>query len=139
MAGPPAIRYDPRSFQPPGGYVMAPTIDYYMTPSSPWTYLGSERFTQIARAAGATVNVYPVNFGKIFPATGGLPRPKGARTARLSDDATEALGQVPEHADHFYRPISLDGADPAWRSPPPAPRAGRADPLQRYFGGAMGR
>ena len=57
MAAGPAIRYDRRSSQAPGGNSMAPIIDYYMTPSSPWTYLGSERFTQLARAAGATVNV----------------------------------------------------------------------------------
>ena len=62
---------------------MAPIIDYYMTPSSPWTYLGSVRFTQIARLAGATVNVYPVNYGKIFPATGGLPLPKRAPERRV--------------------------------------------------------
>ena len=32
---------------------MALTIDYYFAPNSPWTYLGHERFAQIAAAAGA--------------------------------------------------------------------------------------
>jgi len=52
------------------------TIDYYFSTSSPWTYLGSGRFIEMARKIGATVNVYPVNFGIIFPASGGLPLPK---------------------------------------------------------------
>jgi len=54
------------------------TIDYYMTPSSPWTYLGHARFAEIARRHGAGVNVKPVDFGVIFPQSGGLPLPKRA-------------------------------------------------------------
>ena len=54
------------------------TIDYYMTPASPWTYFGHARFAEIARRHGATVNVKPVDFGVIFPQSGGLPLPKRA-------------------------------------------------------------
>ncbi len=53
---------------------MQHTIDYYLAPQSPWTYLGHERFVRIARDAGAAVNVLPVDLGgKIFPVSGGLP------------------------------------------------------------------
>jgi len=52
---------------------MTATIDYYMTPGSPWTYLGHQRLREIARAAGAKINVRPVDFGRIFAASGGLP------------------------------------------------------------------
>jgi 2-hydroxychromene-2-carboxylate isomerase len=53
---------------------MPHTIDYYLAPQSPWTYLGHERFVRIARDAGAAVNVLPVDLGgKIFPVSGGLP------------------------------------------------------------------
>ena len=55
---------------------MSTTIDYYFSTSSPWTYLGSGRFLEIARKVGATVNVRPVNYGIIFPQSGGLPLPK---------------------------------------------------------------
>lgn len=48
-------------------------VDYYFTPVSPWTWLGHERFRAIVRAAGATVAVKPVDYGVIFPASGGLP------------------------------------------------------------------
>jgi carboxymethylenebutenolidase len=53
-------------------------IDYFFTPVSPWTWLGHERLRAIARAAGATVAVKPVDYGVIFPASGGLPLAKRA-------------------------------------------------------------
>lgn len=52
------------------------SVSYYMTPSSPWSYLGSKLFSGMAAQAGAEVTVYAVDFGTIFPATGGLPLPK---------------------------------------------------------------
>jgi 2-hydroxychromene-2-carboxylate isomerase len=55
---------------------MTVTVDYYMTLTSPWTYLGSARFAEIARRNNVTVNVKPCKFGPIFEQTGGLPLPK---------------------------------------------------------------
>ena len=52
------------------------TVDYFLSTSSPWTYLGSKRFTDMAAKAGATVNVYPVAFHEVFAVSGGLPLPK---------------------------------------------------------------
>ena len=57
---------------------MSKTIDYYFSPMSPWSYLGHERLGNIARKHGAQVNLKPVDFAKIFPASGGLPLPKRA-------------------------------------------------------------
>ncbi len=57
---------------------MTKTIDYYLTLTSPWTYFGSTRFEEIARRHGAEIRVKPVNYGVIFPRTGGLPLPKRA-------------------------------------------------------------
>jgi len=54
------------------------TIDYYMSPASPWTYLGHARFAEIAKRHGAAIRVRPVDFGVIFPQSGGLPLPKRA-------------------------------------------------------------
>ena len=53
-------------------------VDYYMSPSSPWTYLGHQRFAEIAKRHGATIAVKPVDFGVVFPQSGGLPLPKRA-------------------------------------------------------------
>jgi 2-hydroxychromene-2-carboxylate isomerase len=55
---------------------MTVTVDYYMTLTSPWTYLGSAPFAEIAARNNVTVNVKPCTFGPIFDQTGGLPLPK---------------------------------------------------------------
>ena len=54
------------------------SIDYYFSPMSPWTYLGHARFADIAKRHGAGINVKPVDYGKIFPLSGGLPVAKRA-------------------------------------------------------------
>ena len=53
-------------------------IDYYFATISPWAFLGHDRLTALARQHGATVAVKPVNFGEVFPASGGLPLSKRA-------------------------------------------------------------
>jgi 2-hydroxychromene-2-carboxylate isomerase len=53
-------------------------VDYYFSPSSPWTYLGHRRFAEIARNHHAQIAVKPVDFGVIFPQSGGLPLGKRA-------------------------------------------------------------
>ncbi len=57
---------------------MAQSIDYYYAPQSPWTYLGHQRLADMARAAGATVRLLPIDLGSIFPLSGGLPLAKRA-------------------------------------------------------------
>jgi carboxymethylenebutenolidase len=54
-------------------------VDYYFSPQSPWTYLGHQRFQDIARRNGAQIRVLPVDLGgKVFPVSGGLPLAKRA-------------------------------------------------------------
>ena len=62
----------------------AAVVDYYFATVSPWAYLGHARFVDIARAAGATVRVKPVDLGVIFPVSGGLPLGKRVLD-RISD------------------------------------------------------
>ncbi|MBW4093357.1 MAG: 2-hydroxychromene-2-carboxylate isomerase [Proteobacteria bacterium] len=53
-------------------------IDYYASLNSPWTHLGADRIAALAATHGASMRIYPVDFGTIFPASGGLPLPKRA-------------------------------------------------------------
>ena len=55
---------------------MAAHIDYYFTPVSPWAYLGAPRFNAMVEKHGATVRVMPVDLGRVFSVSGGLPLAK---------------------------------------------------------------
>ena len=57
---------------------MSKHVDYYLTPVSPYTYLGHDRFVALARKHGATVAVKPIDLGQVFPMSGGLPLAKRA-------------------------------------------------------------
>lgn len=55
------------------------TVRYYLSPKSPWTYLGHERLLSIAARHGAIVEPRPFGLGEtIFPVSGGLPLNKRA-------------------------------------------------------------
>ncbi|HLL12271.1 MAG TPA: 2-hydroxychromene-2-carboxylate isomerase [Rubrivivax sp.] len=94
---------------------MPTIIDYYLAPQSPWTYLGHERFARMADAAGATVNVMPVDLGgKIFPVSGGVPlgqRAPQRQAYRLVELARfrDAL-QMPLNIKPRYFPVPGDQA-----------------------------
>ena len=46
---------------------MGRTVDYYFSPTSPWTYLGHARFAEMAQRHGAVIRVKPADLSKIFP------------------------------------------------------------------------
>lgn len=93
---------------------MARSVDYYFTPQSPWTYLGHERFARIAKAAGATVNLLPADYGKVFPVSGGLPlgqRAPQRQAYRLVDLARfSALLKMPLNLKPKFFPVAGDDA-----------------------------
>ena len=82
---------------------MSLVIDYFFTPQSPWAYLGHERFTAMAKAAGARVNVLPVNLGgKVFPASGGLPLAQ-----RAPQRQAYRLVELRRFSEHLGTPLNL--------------------------------
>lgn len=86
---------------------MTKTIEYYFTPASPWSYLGTARLRELAEKYGAEVKVRPVDYGTIFPQTGGLPlnkRPQARQDYRIQELKRwrQRLGRpINLHPQHF--------------------------------------
>ena len=82
---------------------MPATVDYYFAPQSPWSYLGHQRFWDLARDTGARINVLPVDLGgKVFPVSGGLPLAK-----RAPQRQAYRLLELQRFSEHLGRPIVL--------------------------------
>jgi 2-hydroxychromene-2-carboxylate isomerase len=77
-------------------------IDYYASLNSPWTHLGAARIEAMAFAHGATMRIYPVDFGAIFAQSGGLPLPK-----RSPQRQAYRLQELARWRDHLHIPIHV--------------------------------
>jgi 2-hydroxychromene-2-carboxylate isomerase len=51
---------------------MGRTLDYFMTPVSPFTYMGHDRLRTLCTKHGAAIRLHVVDFGKVFPVSGGV-------------------------------------------------------------------
>jgi carboxymethylenebutenolidase len=78
-------------------------VDYYMTPVSPYTYLGHERFRAICRRHGAQVRLKVADYGKVFPVSGGLPLKDRAPQRRAY-----RLVELRRWRDHLGLPLTLE-------------------------------
>ena len=82
---------------------MSISVDYYLAPQSPWTYLGHQRFADLAKAANAQVNVLPIDLGgKVFPVSGGLPLGK-----RAPQRQAYRLVELQRFGEHLKLPLTL--------------------------------
>jgi 2-hydroxychromene-2-carboxylate isomerase len=77
-------------------------IDYYASLNSPWTHLGAARIEAMAGAHGASLRIYPVDFGEIFANSGGLPLPK-----RSPQRQAYRLQELARWRDHLGIPIHV--------------------------------
>jgi 2-hydroxychromene-2-carboxylate isomerase len=77
-------------------------IDYYVSLNSPWTHLGAARIEAMAGAHGASMRVYPVDFGEIFANSGGLPLPR-----RSPQRQAYRLQELARWRDHLGIPINI--------------------------------
>ena len=81
---------------------MAPNVDYYFAPISPFAYLGHERFIAIAQKHGATINVKPINLGDVFSVSGGLPLMK-----RAPQRQAYRLVELRRWSQHLNKPMNI--------------------------------
>ena len=81
---------------------MGRTLDYYFATMSPWAYLGHERLQRLAHQAGAELRVRPMDLGKIFPISGGLPLGK-----RSPQRQAYRLQEMARWSQWLQRPLNL--------------------------------
>jgi len=89
---------------------MALHVDYYASLNSPWTHLGAARIEAMAARQGASLRIWPVDFGTIFASSGGLPLPRRSpqrQAYRLQELARwrELLG-IPIHIQPKHFPAN---------------------------------
>jgi 2-hydroxychromene-2-carboxylate isomerase len=93
---------------------MSKTITYYLTPQSPWAYLGHERLVALAKEKGAQVDIKPIDLGRVFSVSGGLPLTKRApqRQAYRLTEMTRwaAFLNLPLNAHPKFFPVPPDAA-----------------------------
>lgn len=81
---------------------MLKIVDYYFAPHSPWTYLGHQRFVDLIMSHQAAMNLKPVDLGKVFPVSGGLPLAK-----RAPQRQAYRLMELRRWRDHLEIPLNL--------------------------------
>ena len=93
---------------------MSKLVDYYLTPQSPYVYMGHARFSDIAARHGAQVNLKPCDLGKVFSVSGGLPlaqRPPQRQAYRLVElRRWSAFLNIPLNLEPTFFPVSGDAA-----------------------------
>jgi 2-hydroxychromene-2-carboxylate isomerase len=93
---------------------MPKVCEYYFSPSSPWTYLGHQRFVNLAEKYGVQVDVKPSDLGKVFSVSGGLPlakRPPQRQAYRLVElKRWSEFLQMPLHLHPKFFPVPSDDA-----------------------------
>ena len=77
-------------------------VDYYASLNSPWTHLGAARIEALAARHGASLRIYPCDFGTIFAGSGGLPLPK-----RSPQRQAYRLQELARWRDHLGIPITI--------------------------------
>lgn len=82
---------------------MAKVVDYYFTPSSPWAYLGHDRLLRIAANTGASVQPRPVDYGRIFPVSGGVPLKQ-----RAAQRQAYRFSELKRWRAHLDLPLTLE-------------------------------
>jgi len=81
---------------------MTKTCDYFLTPQSPWTYLGHARFVAMAKQHGVQIEVKPMDLGKVFGVSGGLPLAK-----RPPQRQAYRLVELKRWSDYLQMPLNL--------------------------------
>lgn len=95
---------------------MSKVCEYYFAPQSPWAYLGHQRFMALAKKYEIKIDAKPIDLGKVFGVSGGLPLAK-----RAPQRQAYRLVEMQRWSEHLGLPMNLQptffpvAADPAAR------------------------
>jgi 2-hydroxychromene-2-carboxylate isomerase len=81
---------------------MAKVCEYYFAPQSPWAYLGHARLLELAKQYDAQIEIKPVDLGKVFGVSGGLPLAK-----RPPQRQAYRLVELKRWSEYLGRPLNL--------------------------------
>ncbi|VVD99575.1 2-hydroxychromene-2-carboxylate isomerase [Pandoraea aquatica] len=93
---------------------MSLTCEYFLATQSPYVYMGHARFVELARHYGVQIQLKPMDLGRVFSGSGGLPLAKRApqrQAYRLVELArwSKYLG-LPLNLEPKFFPVSGDPA-----------------------------
>jgi len=85
-------------------------IDYYDAMSSPWTYLGHQRFEKLTQRFGLTIRHKPMDLLKVWSVSGGLPLKQRAQQRQVYRHLelkrwSEVL-QIPCNLEPAFHPVA---------------------------------
>ena len=92
---------------------MGKSITYFLTPQSPFAYLGHARLVAIAQTKEAVIDIKPFDLGKVFSLSGGLPLAK-----RAPQRQAYRLAELARWSAHLNVPLN---AQPKFFPVPPEP------------------
>jgi len=85
-------------------------IDYYDAMSSPWTYLGHERFVALAKRYNLTIRHKPMDLLKVWSVSGGLPLKQRAQQRQayrhLELKRWAEILQLPCNLEPAFHPVA---------------------------------
>jgi len=86
--------------------------DYYLSPISPWSYLGHQRFLNLAQQYDIKIDMKPIDIGQVFAVSGGMPlakRPPQRQAYRLQElQRWSEYLSIPINLQPMYFPVSGD-------------------------------
>ena len=82
---------------------MDKTVDYFMTPISPFVYMGHARFREICAKHQAKISLRVMDLGKVFPVSGGL-----ALKDRSSQRRAYRMMELKRWRDFLGIPLTLE-------------------------------
>lgn len=93
---------------------MSKVCEYYFSPQSPWSYLGHQRFVDLAKKYAVKIELKPCDLGRVFAASGGVPLAKRApqrQAYRLVEmQRWSAYLGLPMHVQPSFFPVAADSA-----------------------------